>query len=106
VSSEQPAPERSEPPQLLVRAIRYGMPLVIAAFGVVLCILGHGQYTSVFANRDSLLSAMGVLFIIISMMIYLFNWLMRLSAESEGDRVKEQEARDHFIRTGHWPGDS
>ncbi len=106
MASEQPAPERSEPSKLLVRAVRYGMPVLIAAAGVALIIMGHGRYTSVFANRDSLLSTVGVLFIIISLMIYLFNWLIRLSAESEGDRVREQEAREHFIRTGHWPGES
>lgn len=95
-----------QPPLLIVRAVRYGLPLLIAAFGVVLCIMGHGQYTSVFANRNSLLSAVGVLFIIISMMVYLFNWLMRLSSESTDDRAKEEEAREYFVRTGKWPHDN
>ncbi len=106
MSAEQPDSDHREPPLLLIRAVRYGLPLLIAAAGVVLIIMGHGQYTSVFASRDSLLSAVGVLFIIISMMVYLFNWLMRLNGESEEDRVKEQEAREHFIRTGRWPHDS
>jgi hypothetical protein len=97
--------DEKEPPLLLVRVIRYGMPLLIAVLGVVLCIMGHGQYTSVFANRNSLLSAVGVMFIIISMMVYLFNWLMRLSAESTDDRAREEEAREHFTRTGQWPHD-
>jgi hypothetical protein len=101
-----PAPEGEEPPLLLIRLVRYGLPLCVAGLGVVLCIMGHGQYTSVFANRNSLLSAVGVLFIIMSMMIYLFNWLIRLGAESVDDRAKEEAAREHFVRTGEWPSDS
>jgi hypothetical protein len=102
----QPAPELTRGMRVTLVLMRFGLPLVLVAIGVVLCIMGHGRYTSVFANRDSLLCAMGVGFIIIAMMVYLLNWLMRLAAESEGDRDKEDAAREYFIRNGHWPSDS
>jgi len=97
--------DEKEPPLLLVRAVRYVLPVLIAALGVVLCVMGHGQYKSVFANRDSLLSAVGVGFIVISMMVCILNWLIRLSAESTVDRANEESAREHFVRTGEWPRD-
>jgi hypothetical protein len=31
------------------------------------------------------------------------NWLARLSLRSEGDRDREQTAREEFGRTGRWP---
>jgi len=86
-----------------VWAIRIGLPVLITVIGVVLIIMGHGRYNSVFANRDSLLSAVGVGFIIIAMMVVLLNWLMRLNADDVGDRDREEQAREHFRRTGHWP---
>jgi multisubunit Na+/H+ antiporter MnhB subunit len=86
--------------------MRYGLPALITAIGVLLCIMGHGHYTSVFANRDSLLSAMGVALIIIAVMIVMLNWLMRLAAESGDDRDREDAAREYFVRNGHWPSDS
>ncbi len=86
--------------------MRLGLPLFIAAIGIVLIVMGHGQYTSVLANRDSLLSAVGVGFIIIAMMVALLNWLLRLNGDDAGDRAKEEAARDHFRRTGRWPDEN
>jgi multisubunit Na+/H+ antiporter MnhB subunit len=85
---------------------RVGAPLILVAIGVLLCVLGHGHYTSVFANRDSVLCTMGVGFIVIAMMVVLLNWLMRLAAESGDDRDREDAAREYFVRNGHWPHDS
>jgi hypothetical protein len=84
---------------------RVGLPVLIAVTGVVLIIMGHANYTSVFANRDSLFSAVGVGFICIAVMVWMLNWMLRMSAESDVDRAKEEDARDHFRRTGHWPND-
>jgi hypothetical protein len=97
--------QHSEPSRALLLAVRIGLPVLITAAGVVLIIMGHGHYTSVFANRDSLLSAVGVGFIIIAMMVALLNWMLRLNADDVVDRAKEEQARDYFRRTGHWPGE-
>ncbi len=100
----QPPPP-PELPSWVLWTIRLGLPLLITAIGVVLIIMGHGRYTSVFASRDSLLSAVGVGLIVIAMMVALLNWLLRLNMDDVGDRAKEEEARQYFIRTGHWPGE-
>jgi hypothetical protein len=97
--------QRPEPPRAVLLLARIGLPVLIAVIGVVLIIMGHGQYSSVFANRDSMLSAVGVGFIVIAMMVALLNWLLRMNADDAGDRAKEEEARDYFRRTGHWPGE-
>jgi hypothetical protein len=97
--------EPHEPPRALILATRIGLPILLIVIGVVLIIMGHGDYTSVFANRDSLLSAVGVGFIIISMMVALLNWMLRMNADDVDDRAKEEAARDYFRRTGHWPGE-
>jgi hypothetical protein len=89
----------------LLLAVRIGLPLLLVVIGIVLIIMGHGRYTSVFADRDSLLSAVGMGFIIIAMMVALLNWMLRMNADDALDRIKEEEARDHFRRTGHWPGE-
>jgi hypothetical protein len=88
-----------------VLVARVGLPLLIAVAGVVMIIMGHGHYTSVFANRDSLLSAVGVGFLCIAVMVWMLNWMLRMSAESDVDRAKEEDARQYFLRTGHWPDD-
>ncbi len=97
--------QRAEPPRALLLVARIGLPVLILVIGVVMIFMGHGRYTSVFANRDSLLSAVGVGFICIAAMIWLLNWLLRMSAESDDDRAKEEDARQYFLRTGHWPDD-
>jgi len=94
-----------EPPRALVLFTRVILPGGIAAIGVVLVVMGHGHYTSVFANRDSLYSAVGVGFWLIAACVLLLNWMLRMNAEDAGDRAKEEEARQFFIRTGHWPGE-
>jgi hypothetical protein len=95
----------AQPGRLFMFVMKVGLPLLIVAAGVLLIVMGHGHYTSVFANRDSLLSATGVGLIIIAGCLVLLNWLMQMSAESFDDRAKEEEAREYFVRTGHWPDD-
>jgi hypothetical protein len=31
--------------------------------------------------------------------------MLRLNTDEAGERAEEDEARDHFRRTGHWPGE-
>lgn len=90
----------------MLRALtRYILPIAILVVGVVFIFLGHGHYTSVFANTRSLESAMGVCFILIAFSVWLFNWLMRMTVESGYDRDREESARAYFRRTGSWPDD-
>jgi len=103
----------------LVLVIRWGVPLAFIIFGVVMIVLAHGHLTGVqdnasesnvfttstFTDRDSMLSTIGVASIVIALMILLLSWMLRLNSDEAGDRAKEDEAREQFRRTGHWPED-
>ncbi len=84
---------------------RYVLPITIMIVGIVLIVIAHGHYKSVFADRRSLESAVGVAMILIAFSVWLFNWLMRMSLESGYDRDREDTARAYFKRTGSWPDD-
>jgi hypothetical protein len=102
----------------LVLLVRWGVPLAFVIFGVVLIVMAHGHltgvqdnssgsnvFTSTFTDRDSMLSAIGVGAIVVALMIWLLGWMLRLNADEAGDRKKEEDAREYFRRTGHWPGE-
>ncbi len=90
----------------MLRALtRYVLPIGILLMGVAFIVVGHGHYKSVFADRHSLESAIGVCFILIAFSVWMFNWLMRMTVESGYDRDREESARAHFRRTGNWPDD-
>jgi hypothetical protein len=95
----------SAPPRALLILMRVVLPVGIFLIGVVLVVMGHGHYTSVFASRDSLLSATGVGFWVIAACIWMLNWMMQMNADDVGDRQKEEDARAYFIRNGHGPGE-
>ena len=96
----------------------WGVPAAFVIAGIVLILMAHGHLTGVQDNaaesnvfttiptdRDSMLSAIGVAAIVIALMIVLLGWMLRLNADEAGDRAKEDEARETFRRTGHWPDD-
>ena len=95
----------SEAPRVLLIFMRIVLPVTIFLVGVVLVIMGHGHYTSVFANRDSLLSATGVGLWLVAACIWMLNWMMQMNAEDAGDRQKEDDARAYFVSHGYWPGE-
>ncbi len=100
----------------LVLLVRWGLPLAFIVFGIVMLILSHGHltgvqdnasesnvFTSTSTDRDSMLSAIGVAAIVIALMIWLLNWMLRMNSDEAGDRAKEEDAREIFRQTGHWP---
>ncbi len=87
----------------LLAITRLWLPLAIAAAGVVLIVLGHGSYSSVVASARSLESAAGVALLIVALMVWMINWLFRLSLRSNAERDEEEAAREHFSATGRWP---
>src|ERR1700742_619481 len=82
---------------------RYILPISILLCGVVLIVIAHGHYKSVFADTRSLESAVGVAFLLIAASVWLFNWLMRMSVEPGSDRDREEDARAYCKRNGRWP---
>lgn len=72
------------------------LPLAIAAAGVVAIVLGHGRTSE---------AAAGVALVIVALIVWMINWLFRLSLQSNRERDQEERAREYFDRHGHWPGE-
>jgi drug/metabolite transporter (DMT)-like permease len=79
---------------MLLRLTRVWLPVTIAVAGVVAIVLGHG-HTS--------LAGAGVVLLGIALMVWMINWMFRLSVESNRDREREEEARVYFDQHGRWP---
>ena len=84
--------------RLLASATRLWLPIVIAVGGLVLIVLGRG-------NADSPAAALGVGLIIVALIVWMINWMFRMSVQSNRDRDREEEAREYFDRHGRWPDD-
>jgi lysylphosphatidylglycerol synthetase-like protein (DUF2156 family) len=111
-----PRRSRGPRPSIAVLLVRWGLPLALIIAGVVLLIMSGGHlsgvqdnaaesnvFQSTITDRSSMLSAMGVAAIVIALMIALLNWMLRMNADERGDREREEQAREHLRRTGHWP---
>jgi protein-S-isoprenylcysteine O-methyltransferase Ste14 len=88
--------------RVILSATRIWLPLAIAVAGLVLIVIGHGSYSDL-ANSRSLESAAGVSLIIVALIVWMLNWMYRLSVRSTEDREYEERAREYFDRTGEWP---
>jgi protein-S-isoprenylcysteine O-methyltransferase Ste14 len=94
--------ERRSPGKVAIAATRIWLPLAIALAGVVLIVIGHGRYSDL-ANTKSLESAAGVSLLLVALIVWMLNWMYRLSVRSNEDREYEERAREYFDRTGRWP---
>jgi hypothetical protein len=43
--------------------------------------------------------------IIAALIVWMINWMYRMSVESNRDRDREEEAREYFDVHGRWPGE-
>jgi protein-S-isoprenylcysteine O-methyltransferase Ste14 len=83
---------------------RVWLPLAIVVAGVALIVIGHGSYSHL-ADTHSLESAAGVSLLIVALIVWMLNWMYRLSVRSNEEREYEERAREYFDRTGRWPDD-
>jgi protein-S-isoprenylcysteine O-methyltransferase Ste14 len=89
---------------VILKFTRVWLPLAIAAAGVALLVIGHGSYSQL-ANTHSLESAAGVGLLVVAVIVWMVNWMFRLSVRSNEDREEEEAAREYFDRTGRWRED-
>jgi protein-S-isoprenylcysteine O-methyltransferase Ste14 len=92
------------PGRFVMAATRVWLPVLIAIAGVVLIVLGHGSYSDL-TNTRSLESAVGVALLLVALIVWMINWMYRLSVGSNKDREQEERNREYFDRTGRWPGE-
>ena len=88
--------------RFLLSLTRVWLPLTIVVAGVALIVIGHGSYSNL-ANTRSLESAVGVCLLIVALIVWMLNWMYRLSVRSNEEREDEERAREYFDRTGRWP---
>ena len=82
------------PGRLLLTATRVGLPIVIAIGGVVAIVIGHGRTPAAGA---------GVGLLLVALIVWMINWMFRMSVESNRDRDREEDARRYFDLHGRWP---
>jgi drug/metabolite transporter (DMT)-like permease len=81
--------------RLVLTATRVGVPLAMAVAGIVVVVAEQG--------RDDSTSAAGVSLIIAALIVWMINWMFRMSVSSNEDRDREEEARRYFDEHGRWP---
>jgi hypothetical protein len=90
------------PGRVLLAATRIWLPLVIAAGGVVLIVLGHASLSQQ-AGGHALEAGSGVALLVVAIIVWMVNWMFRMSVDSNREREVEEEAREYFDRHGYWP---
>ncbi len=90
------------PGRVLLAATRIWLPLLIAAGGVVLIVLGHASLSQQ-AGGHALEAGSGVALLVVAIIVWMVNWMFRMSVESNREREVEEEAREYFDRHGYWP---
>jgi hypothetical protein len=80
--------------RIILGATRVWVPAVIAVAGVVGIVIGHGKTAAAGA---------GLGLVIVAIIVWMINWLYRMSVDSNRDREREEEAREYFDRHGRWP---
>jgi hypothetical protein len=85
----------------MLTATRVLLPIGIAVAGVVLIIVGGARVRGgVFGNT---LAGAGVVLLGVALMVWMLNWLFRLSVQSNRERDREERAREYYDRHGRWP---
>jgi len=79
---------------VLLSLTRVWIPVLIAIAGVVAIIIGRGHTAAAGA---------GVGLIIVGVIVWMVNWMFRMSVESNRDREREEAAREYFDEHGRWP---
>jgi len=80
--------------QALLTATRIWLPLAIALAGIAAIVFGHAR---------TALAGAGVVLLGTALIVWMINWMFRMSVASNHDREQEERAREYFDRHGHWP---
>lgn len=82
--------------KVLLSATRVGLPVALVLVGAVAVVVGHA---------DTPLASAGVVLVGIALIVWMINWLFRMSVQSNQDREQEERAREYFDCHGRWPGE-
>lgn len=76
--------------------LRYGLPAALVLAGFVLLLVADGS-----TRWDGFAMFVGA-----GLAVLLMNVLFRFGAKGDDERRAEEEAREHFTRTGRWPDEA
>lgn len=79
----------------VISFVRTWLPAIVVLGGILLILI----------ERTEVALEGGAGIIGAGLSIWLFNVLLRVGNAGEKDRREEEDAREHFDRTGHWPGE-
>jgi heme/copper-type cytochrome/quinol oxidase subunit 2 len=90
------------PGRIVLAATRIWVPLAIAVGGAVLIVLGHASVSAKAGSR-ALESGAGVALLIVGLIVWMVNWMFRMSVASNRERDQEERNREYFEIHGRWP---
>ena len=99
------SPEPDQEPSvggIFLALTRVWLPLAIGVAGVVLIVLGHASVSTA-GDSHSLEAGAGVGLLIVALIVWMINWMFRMSVASNRERDEEERAREYFDRHGRWP---
>jgi hypothetical protein len=79
---------------LALHITRWWLPVAIGVVGAVAVVVGKGRTPT---------AAAGVVLMGAALIVWMINWLFRMSVESNVDREREELAREYFDIHGRWP---
>jgi len=81
--------------RVLLAVTRVWLPVAIAVVGIVGIVVGGG--------KDDVVAGAGVSLVIAGLIVWMINWMYRMSVQSNRERETEEAARDYYDLHGHWP---
>jgi len=81
--------------RILLSVTRVWIPVAIAIVGIVGIVVGGG--------KDNVVAGAGVALVIAALIVWMINWMYRMSVQSNRDRETEEAARDYYDLHGRWP---
>jgi lysylphosphatidylglycerol synthetase-like protein (DUF2156 family) len=88
--------------RMALSATRLWLPLAITVAGAVLIALGHGR-VSTKGDPHTIMAAAGVALLLVALIVWMINWMFRMSVDSNREREREEAARRYFDEHGRWP---
>jgi len=80
---------------VLLSITRVWIPVAIAVVGIVGIVIGGG--------KDDVIAGAGVSLVIAALIVWMLNWMYRISVQSNREREDEERAREYYDRHGRWP---
>ncbi|MBV8218772.1 MAG: hypothetical protein JO325_09930 [Solirubrobacterales bacterium] len=81
--------------RVLLAVTRVWLPVAIAVVGIVGIAVGGG--------KDDVVAGAGVALVIAALIVWMINWMYRMSVQSNREREIEEAARDYYDLHGRWP---